>query len=80
MNEHQSELAALNRRMDTQDALLRQISDSLVAHVAIDAQVRPALEELAVIWKASKIVVPILVGIAAATVAVVSWAKEHIRW
>jgi len=80
MSDHQSELAALNRRLDSQDDLLRKISDSLVAHVAIDAQVRPALEELAAIWKASKIVVPILVGMAAAVVAVMSWAKEHIKW
>ncbi len=72
-------IANLNRRMDSQDTILREIDRKITAHVAESDSIRPALEELVALWKGSKILIPILASMAAAVWAVVAWAKDHIK-
>ncbi len=72
-------IANLNRRMDSQDTILREIDRKITAHVAESDSIRPALEELVALWKGSKILIPILASMAAAVLAVVAWAKDHIK-
>jgi len=76
------EVTNLHRRMDTQDTLLREIRDVIVAHIATEAEIKPTLAELVALWKGSKIIGTII-GATAAFLAGVwalfSWAKEHVK-
>ena len=72
----------LHRRMDTQDALLREIRDKVVAHIAADKEMKPSLDELVALWKGSKIISAILAALCAfgaALWALFVWAKDHIK-
>lgn len=72
----------LNKRMDKQDELLKEIRDKLVAHVASYDEIKPALNELVNLWKGSKIMGALFgalgAGVAALAAAVI-WAKDHIK-
>ena len=78
--------AELAHRMDTQDALLREIRDMVVGHIAeektqkkVDAVAAKALDEIVLLWRASKIIIPALVASAAVILSAWVWAKEHIQ-
>ena len=78
--------ADLSRRMDTQDALLREIRDMVVSHIAeektqkkVDAIAAKSLDEIVLLWRASKILVPALMVLATAVWGAYVWAKEHLR-
>lgn len=77
MTDH--EAANLHRRLDAQDKIMLEIRDTITAHIATEAQIRPALDELIALWKGSKILIPMIAGLATAIWAVVVWAKEHIK-
>ena len=75
-------LEQLHRRMDTQDTILHEIHDKLVAHIAVEDEIRPALDELVALWKGSKVITRILTGAAAIGAmfwAIFVWAKEHFK-
>ena len=76
------EITNLHRRMDVQDTLLREIRDTIVGHIATDAELKPALLELVTLWKGSKLL-GIILGACAAFFAglwtLFVWAKEHIK-
>ena len=72
--------------MDTQDELLREIRDMIVRHIAeheerkiIASASSKALDEIVLLWRASKIIIPALVVIVTAVSAVWAWAKDHVR-
>lgn len=65
--------------MDTQDTLLREIRDTVVKHIAEDETQKQAIQELVVLWRGSKILIPILVGLAGIVVTCYMWAKDHIK-
>lgn len=72
----------LHRRMDTQDALLLEIRDRVVAHIAKENEMKPALDELVSLWKGSKVISRILATLCAfgaAVWALFVWAKDHIK-
>ena len=69
----------IHHRMDTQDKLLSEIRDMLIAHVSQESSYHIALEELVVLWRGSKVLIPIITAIVAAGCAVMVWAKEHIK-
>lgn len=76
----------LNRRMDTQDKILLEMRDMLVAHIAeekaqkkVDAPIARALDEIILLWRASKIIVPALVAVAVGFWACMQWWKEHVK-
>lgn len=72
-------LEHLHRRMDKTDELLRDIHNRLIAHISREEEIKPALDELVSMWRGSKLIVPILAGLAAFVAAVWGWAKEHIK-
>ena len=69
----------LHRRLDTQDALLREIRDTVISHIATEKEIKPAVDELVAMWKGSKIIIPILASAAATLWAVLAWAKDHVK-
>jgi len=72
----------IERRFDTQDILLREIRDTLLAHLAIDKEMKPSLDELVSLWKGSKVISAILAALfafGAGVWALFSWAKDHIK-
>lgn len=75
-------IANLHRRMDTQDEILREIRDKIVAHIATETEMKPALDELVALWKGSKVISRILASLFAAGAALWAlfvWAKEHLK-
>jgi hypothetical protein len=72
-------IANLHRRMDQQDKMLLEIRDKINSHVVEFEQIRPALDELVVLWRGSKLLIPLLAGGTAMVWAVIVWAKEHIK-
>jgi predicted short-subunit dehydrogenase-like oxidoreductase (DUF2520 family) len=46
--------------MDTQDELLREIRDKIVAHMAADEVIKPSVDELVAILQGSKVTVRVL--------------------
>lgn len=78
--------ADLARRMDNQDALLREIRDMVVGHMAEDEERKTigsaaskALDEIVLLWRASKIIIPALIVIVTTVAAAWAWAKDHVR-
>jgi hypothetical protein len=69
----------LHRRMDTQDALLKEIRDMVISHIATEKEIKPAVDELVAMWRGSKLIIPILASAGAMIWAVVAWAKDHVR-
>jgi len=77
----------LHARMDSQDKMLTEIRDMIVGHIAeekgkevVDGPVAKALDEIALLWRASKILVPALVALATAWWAVAQWWNAHFKW
>ena len=68
-------IANLHKRMDTQDKLLFEIRDKVIAQETM----RPALDELVSLWKGSKIIIPMMASAAAMILAVFAWAKDHVK-
>lgn len=79
MPDEETITSELHRRMDTQDTLLREIRDTVVKHIAEDETQKQAIQELVVLWRGSKILIPILVGLAGIVVTCYMWAKDHIK-
>lgn len=65
--------------MDNQDEMLLEIRDKINAHLVEEAHIRPALDELVSLWKGSKLIIPIITGIAAMIWGIVSWSQEHYK-
>jgi hypothetical protein len=65
--------------MDEQDRLLREIRDSITTHLAVDKEVKPAIDELITLYKGSKVLIPMMVTAAVALWAFWEWARAHIK-
>ena len=81
MTDHEL-IANIHRRMDTQDDLLREVRDLITGHIASEQNLRPALEELATLWKASRTIASIIAGmtvILGGLWAIVAWSRDHIK-
>ena len=65
----------INRRMDLQDDLLREIRDKVISQETM----KPALEELVTLWKGSKIMIPMMASAAGLLWAFWTWAQDHIK-
>lgn len=82
-------VAHLHRRLDSNREILGEtremmieIREMLVQHIALDAEMNPAIKELVTLWRGSKLMGRILVGLSAAAAAVAGmllWAKDHIK-
>lgn len=69
-------------RLDRQDVVLNEIRHSLGLHLALEAETKPALDELLAIWRGSRVMVPVLLGFASVIAALYgagAWIKDHIK-
>lgn len=72
----------LHRRLDKQDDLLAEIKDTITKHLAAEESVKPALDELISLWKGTKVLSRLILGLGAIGATVYSvflWAKDHIK-
>lgn len=72
-------IASINERLDKQEQMLMEIRDKIMAHMVESDNLKPTLDEIASLWKGSKILIPILSTIAAVGWAIVAWADKHVR-
>lgn len=82
-------VAHLHRRLDANREMLGEtremlieIREMLTQHIALDAEMNPAIKELVTLWRGSKLMGRILMGLSAAAAAVAGvlvWAKDHIK-
>lgn len=68
----------IHRRLDKQDATLDEVRDLIKCHISESTAIKPALEELVVLWRGSKVLLPILAALATSAWAFYTWAKDHI--
>ena len=82
-------VAHLHRRLDANREMLGEtremlieIREMLTQHIALDAEMSPAINELVTLWRGSKLMGRILMGLSAAAAVVAGvllWAKDHIK-
>lgn len=71
--------AVMKRHLDRQDRNLEELRTLIIARNTIDDDIRPSLHEMALLWKASKIMIPFLVAVSAGVWAVLAWSKDHLK-
>lgn len=77
------EILNLHRRMTTQDNMLQDISDKLTAHLAVEASVKPSVDELIKVLNGIKFLrasVLIVAPVCAIGWQAVVWIKDHVKW
>lgn len=82
-------IAHLHRRLDANREMLGETREMLVEiremlerHIALDAEMNPAINELVTLWRGSKLMGRIAVGLSAAVAAIwglIVWAKDHVK-
>lgn len=75
----QEESARLHARIDEITGLLQDMRSTLDLHVALDKDLSPTLKEIVVVWRGSKIMIPLLLALATGFVALFDWAKAHLK-
>lgn len=73
---------ALQEQLNRQDAILVELRDSIKEHLIEFKDIGPALKELVVLWKASKLLGAIAAVLAAGVTGLWSlfvWAKDHLK-
>ena len=78
MTDHEL-IANLHRRMDSQDKLLLEIDRKITAHMTEADSIKPALDELVVMWRGSKLLLPIFATLAAMVWGVFTWARDNLK-
>lgn len=80
---HQNNLFdRLHERLDEQNKMLAELDKKLSAHLIAEEQLAPAINELAALWRGSKLIIPIVAGVGmtiGAVIAAFSWVKDHIK-
>ena len=78
-------LAHVHRRLDLTHEVIHDtrdkislVHDLLVEHIKNEAAMKPALEELTVLWKGSKLIIPILSAVAIGLAGAWAWVKAEI--
>ena len=69
-------------RFDNQDTILQEIRDIIVSHIAAEAEWKPAIQELVLLWRGSKIMSGLLATLCAGAATIwvfFSWARDHIK-
>ena len=79
-------LGQIHARLDKQDTALAEIKDAMLKHITVeetrDKEIKPALDELLALWKGTKVLSRILLGLGAIGAGLYSifvWAKDHIK-
>lgn len=78
-------LAHVHRRLDAAHDIIHEtreriitVQNLLVDHIARDKEMKPALEELTVLWNGSKLIIPILSAVAIGLAGAWAWVKAEI--
>lgn len=77
------EILNLHQRMTVQDGMLKDISDKLTAHLAVEASVKPSVDELIKVLNGIKFLratALIVAPLFALGWQAVSWIKDHVKW
>lgn len=77
------ELLNLHQRMTKQDEMLKDISDKLTAHLAMESEVKPSVDELVKILHGIKFLRAVLLIVAplcAVGWQAIVWIKDHVKW
>jgi len=69
----------LIHRIDQQDVLLREIRDMVVVHIETERETHKNVEELVLLWRGSKIIIPALTALFGILGTLYVWAKDHIK-
>jgi hypothetical protein len=80
-----SDIAVLNMhaRMDKQDEMLARINEKLTSHLAVQAEIKPSVDELVRMLNGLKFlrtVVLIIIPLSAGIWKCIEWFREHFRW
>lgn len=70
------------RRLDQQEALLKEIREAQIKHETAYEEIKPALEEVVTFWRGSRLLARILGTLAALSAfgaAFVTWARDHMK-
>lgn len=71
--------AALDKRLDKQDDAIAELRKLIILRNAQDDDLRPTLQEMVLLWRGSKIMIPLLVVAAGAIWGFVAWTRDHIK-
>lgn len=77
--ENYGHIEQIHHRLDKQDELLRDIHERLIDHIAREDEIKPALDDIAALWRGSKIIIPILAATATGLASAWAWTKGHIH-
>ena len=69
---HDAAIADLHHRMDVLEKLIRE-------NIIIDSEHKEAMEQMILLWRGSKIVIPALAILIPTLLADVAWLRGHIR-
>lgn len=77
-----TDIDRLHDRLTEQDRVMSDMRDLLVAHIAEEKDIGPALRELVGLWRASKllgVIATAVAGMAASAWAGWSWFRDHVK-
>lgn len=73
------DVANINRRLDVLEEQFEDYKTKLDAHIRAIEGLSKSVEELVILWRGSKLMLPIIAGSVVALTAFWEWAKPHIR-
>ncbi len=77
--EQDAAIADLHRRLDDQEKLIKELCEIVRESIVIDKEHKDALEQMIVLWRGSKIVIPALMIFVPTFLAVIVWFREHVK-
>lgn len=77
--EHDAVIADLHRRLDDQEKLIKELCEIVRESIVIDKEHKAALEQMILLWRGSKIVVPALMIFGPTFLALIVWFREHVN-
>ena len=69
----------LMRRIDSQDQMLLEIRDMVVLHIETEKETQQSVKELVLLWRGSKLIMPILIGAISILGGLFLWIKDYIK-
>lgn len=74
--------AYLVQRMDNQDEVLRELINKVDTHLSKEEEIAPALDQMVVMWKGTRLAAGILIGVVATLTAFVTlyeWIIPYVK-
>ena len=77
--EQDAAIADLHRRMDDHEKLIKELCAIVRESIVVDKAHNEALEQMIVLWRGSKIVIPALMIFVPTFLALIVWFREHVK-